>query len=304
MAKRFLLGNLSESERAEMEDGFLTQDDFYQELLIAEDDLIDAYVRDELPAPERALFEQRRLTLPHTRARVEFAQALFNSVSGKTAVTPARVPDRGVSWWQFLAGPFATRRPALAFTFAAALLVIVLVGLWFLTDKRRTRRVPEQAKTIQPTPAPPRESSTPIPTAEQQQVTRDEVNSNRTPATETPKRTAPVIATFTLSPGLVRSENGAGPLVLPSGTTEVQLRLSLEGETHKKYRVTLSTPEGRKVWSRDVTGGRPSIESTHITLSLPADLLESGDYVMDLSGANADGKWESVADYSFRVVKK
>lgn len=304
LAKRFLLGNLSESERAEIEDSFLTQDEFYQELLIAEDDLIDAYVRDELPAPERALFEQSRLTLPHSRERVEFAQTLLNSVSGKTAVIPARVPDRGVSWWQHLAGPFSSRRPALGFAFAAALLVIVVVGLWFLTNERQTGSVPEQAKTIQPKPATPYEAPTPMPTAEQQQLTRDEVNSNRSPATETQKRTAPVIATFTLSPGLVRSENGAGPLVLPAGATEVQLRLSLEGETHKKYRATLSTPEGRKIWSRDLTGGRPSIESTHITLSLPADLLEGGDYVMDLSGVNVDGKWESVADYSFRVVKK
>lgn len=299
LAKRFLLGSLSESERSDLEDSFLARDDFYQALLIAEDDLIDAYVRDELPATERALFEQTRLTLPHSRERVEFAQTLFNSVSGKAVVTPVRVP-----WWSYLAKAFPTQRPALGFTFAAALLVIVFVGLWFLANKRQTGSVPEQAKTIQPTPTTPSEAPTSMPTAEQQQLTRDEVNSKRTPTTETSKRTAPVFATFTLSPGLVRSENGSGPLVLPAEVTEVQLRLSLEGETHKKYRATLSTPEGRKIWSRDLTGGRPSTKSTHITFSLPADLFESGDYVMDLSGANADGKWESVADYSFRVVKK
>lgn len=301
LAKRFLLGNVSESERAEIEDRFLANDDFYQDILIAEDDLIDAYVRGELPAPERALFEQKRLASQHRRERVEFAQALFNSVSSKAV--SARVPDRPVSWWRSLAGAFITRRPVLGFTLAAALLVIVLGGLWLLTDRRGTRPARQQAQTMQPTPVTPRESSAPIATAEQQQPTRDEENSNRTPARETPKRTSPVIATFALLPGMVRSESGAGALVLPAGATEVRLRLTLEGEAYEKYRATLSTPEGRKIWSREVTNGRP-MKSAHLTLSLPADLLKSGDYVLDLSGANAAGKWESVADYAFRIVQK
>lgn len=304
LAKRFLLGNVSESERAEIEDRFLANEDFYQELLITEDDLIDAYARGELPAAERVLFERCCLSTQSGRERVEFAQTLFNSVSNKAAaVAPARVPDRPVSWWQSLAGAFITRRPALGFTFAAALLVIVLGGLWLLTDRRQTRPAPEQAQTTQPTPVTPRESPAPVETAEQQQPTRDEEDSNRTPARETPKRTAPVIATFTLLPGLVRGESGAGSLVLPAGATEVRLRLTLEGETHKKYRATLSTPEGRKVWGRDVTNGS-SMKSDQLTLSLPAELLKGGDYVLDLSGTNAAGVWESVADYAFRIVKK
>jgi hypothetical protein len=114
---------------------------------------------------------------------------------------------------------------------------------------------------------------------------------------------APVIATFTLLPGLVRGESSAGALVLPAGATEVRLRLTLEGETYKTYRATLSTPEGMKVWSRDVTKGR-TLKSAYLTLGVPAELLKGGDYVLDLNGANADGGWESVADYAFRIVKK
>jgi hypothetical protein len=297
LAKRFLLGNVSESERAAIEDGFLAPDDSYQQLLIAEDDLIDAYVRGELHASERELFERWLLASQNLRERVEFAQTLFNSVSGKAV--PARVPDRPVSWWRSLARAFVSRRPALAFAFAAALLVIVLGGLWLLTERRRTRPSSEQAKAIQPTPVTPRESSTPNAPAEAQQARNEE----RTPARETPTRPAPVIATFTLVPGLVRGENGAGALALPAGATEVRLRLTLEGERYQKYRATLSTPEGRTVWSIEVTNG-PSMKSTHLTASIPADLLKNGDYVLDLSGAKPAGGWESVADYSFRIVKK
>jgi len=304
LAKRFLLGNVSESERAEIEDSFLAQDDVYQELLIAEDDLIDAYVRGELPASERELFERWCSASQHRRERVEFAKTLLNSDSQKAAaVVSASMPQGPVSWWRSLARAFITRRPALSFAFAAALLAIVLGGLWLWMDRQRTRRPPQQAQTMPPTPVTPSELSTPFATAKQQQPTRDEENSNRTPARETPKRTAPVIATFTLLPGLVRSENGAGPLVLPAGVTEVRLRLTLEGEAYKKYRATLSTPEGSKVWSRELTNGS-STKSAQLALSIPADLLKVGDYVLGLSGANAGGKWQGVADYSFRISRK
>lgn len=301
LAKRFLLGNLSESERVKIEDGFLEQDDFYQELLVAEDDLIDAYVRGELPAHERALFEQRRLTSPHSRERVEFARTLFESVSASSVLGP--VPDRPASWWSFGAGGLLIRRPAIGLAFAAVLLVLMLAGLWFGLDRWRIRPAPEQAKGIQPMPITPPESPAPIRPAEEPHVARNE---ERPPAKETPTvrpPVLPVIATFALLPGLARGSSGAGALVLPAGATEVRLRLVLEGEAYKTYRAVLSTPEGRRVSSRDVTNG-PAAKSANLTLTFPAELFSSGDYVLDLSGANTPGNWESVADYSFRIVKK
>jgi hypothetical protein len=313
LAQRFLLGNLSESERTEVEDRFFANDDFFQELLIGEDDLIDAYVRGELPAAERALFERCCLPTQTGRERVEFAKALFKSVSIDDPAAAAvgamrREADRKVSQsrWRSLFDAFANRRPALSFALAAALLVIVLGGLWLLTNRGRTRSGQEEVRTTQPTPVTPHESSTPIEIAEQQQPASDDKNSNLTPPKETPKRTvviSPVIATFTLLPGMVRDESGTTPFVLPGSATEVRLQVMLEGEGYKQYRATLSTADGRKLWGRVVTKGASS-KSGNLTLSLPADLLRNGDYVLDLSGANAYGKWESAADYSFRVVKK
>jgi len=303
LAKRFLLGSLSEAERAKIEDGFLAQDDFYQELLIAEDDLIDAYVRGELPASDRALFEQRTLTSSQLRERVEFTQTLFDSISTKAVVVPARTTVDSISWWQSLAAAFTIRHPALGFGFAAALVVIVLGGLWFVAEKLRTRPAPEQAQIIQPPSVVPRELPTPGGTPEPQQLTGDEVKPVRTPVAEPTERTAPVFAAFTLTPGLVRGGGGAEPLVLRAVVTDIRLRLTLEGESYEKHRATISTPEGTRVWSGQLSNGS-SIKSSQLTLSLPARLFKNGDYVLDLSGANAPGKWESVADYSFRIVKR
>jgi hypothetical protein len=303
LVKRFLLGNVSEPERAQIEDRFLEKDDSYQELLIVEDDLIDAYVRGQLPATERALFEQRYLIYPSRRERVEFARTLFDSVSGKAAaVVPAREPDRSHSWWRSLFGGLLNGRPALGFIMAAALLVVVLGGLWLLMERVRTRPVPEEAQINPPTSAPPSESPSPQIAQAEQPPSKPEKDASHTPTRETPERTVPVVATFTLLPGMVRGESGT-QLTLPAKATEVRLLLGMDGQTYKKYRATLATPEGRKVWSREVAD-KPSMKSANITLSLPANLLKDGDYVLEISGENAGGKWESIADYAFRVVKK
>lgn len=303
LAKRFLLGNVSEAERAQIEDRFLADDDSYQELLIVEDDLIDAYVRDELPAPERELFEKWYLTSQPRRERVEFAQTLFTSVSSKsTSLVAAREPDHPVSWWHSLVDYLIARHPALGFTMAAALLVVALGGLWLLTEKTRARPAPQEAQSIPPAPVPSRESPSPqIAVVEQPQSKAEEETSN-TPAREIPKRTMPMVATFTLMPGTVRGESSA-QLNLSARATEIHLQLGMDGDVYKKYRATLSTPEGRKVWSGGVAN-KPSMKSAYITLSFPANLLKSGDYLLEIGGANADGLWKSVADYSFRVVKK
>lgn len=311
LVQRFLLGNLSESERAELEDRFFANDDFFQELLIGEDDLIDAYVGGELPAAEGSLFERCCLSTQAGRERVEFSRALFRSVSGDDPTALAAVTreaDRNVthSWWRSLLDGFANRRPALNFTLAAALVVVVLGGLWLLANRGRTRTAQEEARTNHATPFTPRESSPSVETAEKQQPAPGDKTSNPTLPKGSPQKsvpTSPVIATITLLPGMVRDEGGAAPLVLTGRATKVRLQLLLEGERYRQYRATLSTADGRKLWDHVVAEGT-SGRSGSFALSLPADLLRNGDYVLHLSGAKSDGKWESAADYSFRVVKK
>ncbi len=309
LLQRFLFGDLSASERAEVEDRFLANDDFFQELLLGEDDLIDAYVRAELPAAERALFERCCLSTQSGRERVEFAQALFDSVSGQDAaavVAMMRAPGRtgSPSWWRALFDALARRRPALGFALASVLLVCALGGLWFLTDRaRHNTPQPEQARQISPLPTSESTANTP---AAQEPLNQAKVTPPPAPARETQKKpapTSPVIATFTLLPGAVRSEGNSNIFALLRGASEVRLRLVLEGEEYRQYRATLSTAEGRKFWSRVVAKGTAN-KSASLTLSLPAALLKNDDYVLGLSGANANGEWESVSDYSFRIVKQ
>ena len=303
LVRRFLLGELSEPERAEIEDRFLADDPFFQEILIGEDDLMDAYVRGELPAAESELFERCCLSTQHGRQRVEFARTLFNSLSGKTdtIVTAREQNATNSSWWRSLFGKFINR-PALGFALAAALAVIVTGGLWLLLEKGRSRPLPAQAGRTTVSVEQPHESPLPMTAAEQEPSQPEKEIPKPAPSPETPPKTVATVTTFQLLPGMTRGEGGANSLVLPGRTTTVRLRLVLEGETYKQYRATLSTAEGKKLWGRVITKGI-SNKSASLTLMLPANLLNNGDYILELGGANQNGKWESVADYSFRVVK-
>ena len=72
----YLLGDLPEEKQSEVEDRAFQDEQYLQEILAAESDLIDEYVREELPEATRQRFETRFLASEGRRKRIEFARAL------------------------------------------------------------------------------------------------------------------------------------------------------------------------------------------------------------------------------------
>src|SRR5688500_20133118 len=83
MAMRYLLGSLPEEERTRLEQQFFSDDQVFEELEIAEDELIDGYVRAELSTDDRRQFE-KLLVSPRLAERVELARILAKKVSQST----------------------------------------------------------------------------------------------------------------------------------------------------------------------------------------------------------------------------
>lgn len=129
---RYLLGLVSSSERERFETEYFKYDDAFAEMLIAEDDLMDAYARGELSANERRHFEARFLNTRAGQERVHFARALAGFL-----------PDRPSSEKPVTYSPgfFASLRvPSMALCFAAvALLVLVAATSWLLIQQSRMR---------------------------------------------------------------------------------------------------------------------------------------------------------------------
>lgn len=124
-ARRYLLGRVAEEgELRRVEERLLTDDEFFAELRLAQDELADEYVAGDLDEEERAAFERHFLTTPARRRKVEFARRLRRHVAvSKTrageapAGAPAADPARARGSW-----PWALKA-------AAAVLVIVGLGL-------------------------------------------------------------------------------------------------------------------------------------------------------------------------------
>lgn len=94
---RYLLGELPAAEQRRYEARYVADDWVFAELLAAETELIDRYVRNELSPHEHEQFETHFLNSAARRQRVEFARALAelaDQASAGTASSPL------LSWWR------------------------------------------------------------------------------------------------------------------------------------------------------------------------------------------------------------
>jgi len=90
---RYLLGAVSPAERENIEAEYLVDEDVFEQMLIAEDELVDAYARGELSDQERGQFEKNFLTSERGRDRVHFSQALAGAVSDARPITERVEPS-------------------------------------------------------------------------------------------------------------------------------------------------------------------------------------------------------------------
>jgi hypothetical protein len=118
----YLLGRASPENREAIEERYISDPDFLAEVEAVERDLVDQYVRGEMPEL-RAAFETGYLVSPSRREKVEFARALH--------AAPARVRP----WWKL----------------AAAAVLVAALGSWFLVANR-PESGQEQASTETPVP--------------------------------------------------------------------------------------------------------------------------------------------------------
>ena len=327
---QYLLGLSSEVERERLEAEFFADDDAFQEMLTAEDDLIDAYARGELSAKERKQFEKRFLTSPQGRERLQFARAL----AGPQAVEPA--PDVGGStWWP---GFFASLTGHSAFVRAGVVMAVLAVTVafsWLLVERARmnnelrelraervqlNERAAELQRSVDSERAQNaetmaqlkdlRERSTnvqqdiPSQVGQRRRIERRDSGESYVAGDRRDQSDIPLdgvnVTISTLSPGTTRG-GGGNTVRVPRNASVIRLRLGLDTTpSHENYNAVIETVGGRPVWHRD--SFNPFTTGSDI-LRIPAKDLPAGDYILLLTGKHPDGTFERVAEYSFRVVK-
>lgn len=317
--RRYLLEELSEQEREQLERRLMSDDDLYQKLLLGEDDLIDEYISGTLPEHERAKFSQHFLRVPELRDDVRATAALKRyAIETAPRVFAGDAPD--VSLLDRLKKFFM--RPAVVIAFATALCAAVALAAWLATQNSRLRRQVEQLQARQ-TPSPAagpdlaeqlaserlrneqlsaellrqrellvEESRKLQPGQEQQQPTPA-----RRPATP-PSATA--FVALTLTSGSVRESGELKKISVPPGARGLRIRLNLPAADYRRYEAVLQTVEGREVFSRR---GLRAGSGRFVTLNVPARFFGPDDYRVVLSGVNPSGDSEEISSYYFRVLK-
>lgn len=317
--RRFLLGEMPEAERVAFEERFVAADDFFGQVLVAEDELIESYVRGTLAASEKTKFERGFLTAERRRARVAFTRAMIGKLTEDKEI--AAVKKTGTAAAASSVRDLITnlfKVPSLTFGAVSAILLTVLGG-WFLIGNSSDQEVARQSD-----PAPTATAET-IQTNSNQFTRSNQTNSadsnlktpaaNRTNANVSRQKNAapnanannqktepaaavnPVLALFA---GTVRSGGKTGELNLPVGAKTVSLQLNLESSDYKIYRAEIVN-EGGAVVARN---NKLRAANSKIDFFVPAAKLARGDYIVKLFALNPQNETESVADYAFRVNRK
>lgn len=335
----YLLGDVASSERELLEAEYFSDDEAFQKMLNAEDDLIDAYARGELSTQHRKLFEKRFLNSADGRERLLFARTLAGAVADAPAVVasepvvsiqPVVTSDSRLGFWATL----WSRSPALSF--AMVILAVLLIGgnTALLVQRQNMRnemqalraerdKLTQQAaalkQTIESEQARNSQSADEIKNLQDQLVHATErrpqgSQGSKSPDNKTnvfPEQSDPSFrdtiaqnrqSEFTVYPGALRASGGRNNFTLSKTARFVSFKLVVENrDAARSYRVFIETADGARVKSFDL---KPTSENIINLPRVAASELPSGVYVMTLHSEDPDGSFRKIADYTFNLVRK
>jgi hypothetical protein len=305
---RYLLGELSESERTELEESYFSDPRLFDQLQKVENDLLDDYARGRLSSSLGERIEQRYLAHPELRGRLRFAEALVTRLDTiEQPVSAAPAPSQ----WAAFVSRFRARAPALAISGALAALFLFVAGSWFFV--RTTTRLRQELRDTQAARAAyeQRERDLQQQLADEQARSAElasEVDRSRreleTPGPR-PRSSTPLIASLILEVGGVRGPETGPPTILfiPAGASQARLRLKLSDNDYPTYTLVLESSEGKQVFKRDAL--LPSANSHRsLVFTVPTNKLADGDYILALKGVTQAGEIEDVSKSLFRVERK
>ncbi len=120
----YLLGNFHGQDQEEFERRLFADDEFLEEVMAAEDQLIDDFLTGDLTADEAARFEKNFMVTEARREKLRLGKAFrtYARKAKREALKP--VPDIGWNWRQWFT-PLVLQRAAVA-----AVILIAALGVW------------------------------------------------------------------------------------------------------------------------------------------------------------------------------
>lgn len=317
IAKRYLLGQLAENDATRVEENYLVDDAAFEEMELAEDEIIDAYVHNELSSDESKYFSEHLLTSRRISQRVSFAKMLAAKTSRREISDadilpqeneePRRVDETKAktSWTEMFWPSSLSQRAA----FASLILIVAIGGSALLIGWLRAR---EAAIRLSASRAELERKNEEL-TAEnnkraldtqrltealrQQQAENAKLNNEIERISNKPSQPPPLIPIL-LSVIGSRSGGADQRVRLPKEPAILELRIPLQEAKYDRYSVTITEPDGRVVSGPHELNARVKT----LSLRLASTRFSPGDYIVTVSGVTSSGQAEEIEDYSFRLA--
>jgi hypothetical protein len=314
---RYLLGKLSEQERASLEERFFSDDQEFEELEAAETELIDQYLRSELSAADRTQFEMSLFASPRLAKRVQIGNILASRLSTidrpenvgvrQDTLTPGQISASNLPWWKRLFGPQSSLSPAFAASIVLILAAGVLVTVIWMRYREESRLLAaetQQRIELEKQLAELKSRSDHLDQDLQRFIREKEELLARQSQSDQPDRQPARMAFFFIRPGSIRSGGSGNIVSISPTTTSVELSLDVESEGYSRYSSSVQTIEGRSIIQASDLKLNRSRDKTVIRVRIAARLLPPGDYIAKLDGVTESGTSEPVHYYTFRVIKR
>lgn len=318
---RYLLGRLTEREATRLEEHYFADDAAFEEINIAEDELIDKYIRDELFSDDRERFEKSLVSSERLNDRVEFARVMSHSLS--SPALHVVVEEHEPAGWRAIFATTFTHRPVFRMALVAGVLILLAGAVALLVDWARLRNesrllkaervVLEQQRQELARQISDEQSRTGRFTAELQseRSAKDKLNQELQDLKQQLAKTGqppslPGIASILLFPGLSRGVDAHNQLVVPPGTATIRLKLALDTDDYKRYRISIRSAGSadREAWSQDKLRAQGPLAARVILCNIPSNRMMPSDYVVNVSGRTSSGSYDPVADYVFQLSRK
>ena len=304
--RRYLLGELPESESNELELRVLHDDETFEEMWEIENRLVDGYVRGSLSPADRDSFERHYQASPVHRQRVAVARNLIAEADGFRAAAIPIAPK--APWGARVSEKLGFSILSWQSALAAAVLLFAMCSLWLFIDRSRLRSEQEQLRaetqsrqnrenTLSQQLATAQEESKKL----ESEIERLRVDSKRNsqPPTQPERTQHPTIYSLLLSPMLMRGGDNPQTATIPPQADAVRLQMKVDQEGARRFQVHVRTVEGRQVWEQQI---KPNARNSIITAQIPANRLPVGDYILTLSAVDPTGNLEELNRYFFRVI--
>jgi hypothetical protein len=310
--RKYILGDLRDPARLDIEQRVVTQPEMFDALTLAEQALIDDYLDEALAAGDRARFERQLSTVRALRQKVQFVRTLRTHAADRIEAAGFGATDDASAWTLPLVGRIPAWKPSAwalrpAWALAAVLVAAVAAGLWLERDRVAREEQVAQLRTAQHEHQ--QELAVLRGTVRELQTRLQTEQRIAAPLPEmavAPMRPAPAspppVSTFLLATGVLRSEGSLARIAVPAGAQIVRLRLAIGAPPSDEYRATLRDAEGEEVLTVSRLHADP--DGSSVTVVVPADVLSRGDYQLTLSPAGREPVAERAYTSTFRVAPR